>query len=174
MTSLTPETTHPHEGPPLEAMSAIWSGELRSHGRRVTKQRLAVLAAVHGHPHSTAEEIVRHVREDLPTITVQSIYVVLADLTAIEMLRKFQPPGTPGLYETRTDDNHHHAFCIRCGRVEDVDCSVGEAPCLTPSESHGMTVLSADIVYRAICADCAAREAAEQESGSGPSAAVAP
>lgn len=131
-----------------------WSTALRSKGRRVTKQRLAVLSAIQENPHSTAEEIVQGVRHKIPTITVQSVYVVLADLVDIGMIQRFEPPGTPALYETRTGDNHHHAFCIRCGKVEDVDCAVGHAPCLTPNNFHGMTLLSADVLYQGICANC--------------------
>lgn len=136
--------------------TAAWSGRLRAHGRRVTKQRLAVLDAVEHRPHSTAEEVVAGVRTVLPAITVQSVYVVLSDLTAVGMLRKFEPPGSPALYETRTGDNHHHAYCVRCGSVADVDCAVGHTPCLTPSEQHGMQLLAADVVYQGICAGCLA------------------
>lgn len=139
---------------PASAHTEAWSAQLRSKGRRVTRQRLAVLAAVHRNPHSPADTIVNAVREELPGITVQSVYVVLADLTDINMLRKFEPPGSAGLFETRTGDNHHHAYCIRCGKVEDVDCAIGPAPCLTPNDFHGMALLSADVLYRGICADC--------------------
>jgi len=75
-----------------------------------------------------------------------------------DLLRKFEPPGTPGLYETRTGDNHHHAFCIRCGKVQDVDCAIGSAPCLTPSDFHGMALISADVLYQGICTDCQTEE----------------
>lgn len=141
-----------HEG--RVVTSEDWSAQLRAQGRRVTRQRLAVLAAAQDHPHSSAEQIAEFVREQLPSISTQSVYVVLTDLTTLEMLRKFEPPGRPALYETRTGDNHHHAYCIRCGRVEDVDCAVGAAPCLTPSDFHGMALLSADVLYRGICSDC--------------------
>lgn len=137
-----------------EVLKTAWSTTLRAQGRRVTKQRLAVLHAVYQNPHSTAEQIVGFVRQEMPQITVQSVYVVLTDLVDINMLRRFEPPGTAALYETRTGDNHHHAFCIRCGKVEDVDCAVGSAPCLTPSDFHGMMVLSADVLYQGICAQC--------------------
>lgn len=140
--------------PQATSHQEAWSAQLRAKGRRVTKQRLAVLTAVHEHPHSTADAIVTAVRQELAGITVQSVYVILADLTDINMLRKFEPPGSASLYETRTGDNHHHAYCIRCGKVEDVDCAVGAAPCLTPNNFHGMAVLSADVLYRAICANC--------------------
>ena len=165
-----PEPEHPLHGCsptgvlPLAAEPATglftesWSQNLRAKGRRVTKQRLAVLRAVQDHPHANAEEIVTAVRQEIPTITVQSVYVILTDLTNIDMLRKFEPPGTPGLYETRTGDNHHHAFCIRCGKVQDVDCAVGSAPCLTPSDFHGMALISADVLYQGICANCQTEE----------------
>ena len=166
MTLVQPDTSQELMGESLESLHARWSGELRAHGRRVTRQRLAVLTAVHQHQHSPAEDIVTFVRKDLPNITVQSVYVVLADLTEIEMLRKFQPPNTPALYETRTTDNHHHALCIGCGRVEDVDCALGEAPCLTPSESHGMTIIAADIVFRGLCAACQQQAHAEDSEES--------
>lgn len=143
-------TAIPEAGSHKEA----WSAQLRAKGHRVTKQRLAVLNAVHQNPHSTADAIVTAVRRELAGITVQSVYVILTDLTDIKMLRKFEPPGSASLYETRTGDNHHHAYCIRCGKVEDVDCAIGESPCLTPSSFHGMAILSADVLYRGICINC--------------------
>jgi Fur family transcriptional regulator, stress-responsive regulator len=122
-----------------------WAAALRAHGRRVTKQRLAVLAAVERHPHSPAESILSAARAELPELTAQSVYVVLGDLTDLHMLRRFEPPHSPALYETRVGDNHHHAICISCGRVEDVDCAVGHAPCL---------IQIADVMYQGICQDC--------------------
>lgn len=142
-----------------------WTSHLRSHGRRVTKQRLAVLDAVDAVPHATAEETVRQVRSVLPNMSVQSVYVVLADLAAIGMVSKFEPPGSPARYEIRTGDNHHHAYCIRCGVIRDVPCAVGHAPCLTPSQDHGFELLSAEVVYRGICPQCQqAAAAADREA----------
>jgi Fe2+ or Zn2+ uptake regulation protein len=131
-----------------------FSDQLRSQGRRVTRQRLEILAAVEGSPHATAEEITALVRNVLPEISLQSVYSVLTDLTGLGMLRKFEAPGSAGRYETRVGDNHHHAVCSGCGRIEDVECSVGHAPCLTPADSHGMTIEIAEVLYRGICADC--------------------
>ncbi|WP_299166966.1 Fur family transcriptional regulator [uncultured Arthrobacter sp.] len=142
-----------------------WAGSLRSAGRRVTKQRLAVLAAVERSPHSTADDVVSAVRAELADITVQSVYVVLADLTVSGLLRRIETPNSPARYETRVNDNHHHAVCTGCGRIEDVDCAVGHAPCLTPAWSPGsgqMTIQIADVVYQGVCNDC--REASREES----------
>mgnify|MGYP003520761394 CR=1 FL=1 len=141
-----------------------WSAQLRAHGRRVTKQRLAVLDAVDHSPHAGADEVAAIVRATLPDISLQSVYVVLTDLTETGMLRRIEPPHSPARYETRVDDNHHHAMCTGCGRIEDVDCAVGHAPCLTPSDTHGMTIQIADVLYQGLCADCAAKPAAAGKS----------
>ncbi|MFB0834122.1 Fur family transcriptional regulator [Arthrobacter halodurans] len=131
-----------------------YSDRLRDHGLRVTRQRLAVLAALEDRPHSSADIVVAEVRRDLPDVSIQSVYNVLNDLTARGLLRRFSPPHSPALYETRVDDNHHHAVCTSCGRVEDVECAVGHAPCLTPSDDHGMAIQIADVLYQGVCEDC--------------------
>lgn len=141
-----------------------WSAQLRAHGRRVTKQRLAVLDAVDHSPHAGADEVAAAVRATLPEISLQSVYVVLTDLTDTGLLRRIEPPHSPARYETRVDDNHHHAMCTGCGRIEDVDCAVGHAPCLTPSDTHGMTIQIADVLYQGLCADCAAKANAAKTS----------
>ncbi len=136
-----------------------WEQQLHSHDRRVTKQRLAVLAAVARSPHATAEAVTEAVRAELPSITLQSVYVVLADLAGLGMLRRIEPPNSAARYETRTGDNHHHAICTGCGRIEDVDCAVGHAPCLTPGLDAGATIghiVIADVLYQGTCSDCAA------------------
>ncbi|KAD4060258.1 transcriptional repressor [Arthrobacter yangruifuii] len=138
-----------------EETTAAWSAELRMHGRRVTKQRLAVLRAVDAAPHSVADDVAAGARNDLPDISLQSVYVVLADLVEIGLLRKIETPDSPARYETRVNDNHHHAVCTGCGRIEDVDCAVGHAPCLTPGNPTGMTIQIADVLYRGLCTDCA-------------------
>ncbi len=141
---------------PHRAREAQWSQELRGNGRRVTRQRLAVLAAVERSPHATADDAAA-VREELPHIAVQSVYVILADLTELGLLRRIETPSSPARYETRVGDNHHHAVCTGCGRIEDVDCAVGHAPCLTPqfpAGSAGMAIQIADVLYRGLCAEC--------------------
>ncbi len=147
---------------PHRAREAQWSQELRGNGRRVTRQRLAVLAAVERSPHATADDAAAAVREELPHIAVQSVYVILADLTELGLLRRIETPSSPARYETRVGDNHHHAVCTGCGRIEDVDCAVGHAPCLTPqfpAGSAGMAIQIADVLYRGLCAEC--RDAAD-------------
>lgn len=139
---------------PRTADAQYWGAALRGLSRRVTKQRLAVLDAVHRRPHATAEEVLTVARSQLPDLTVQSVYVVLTDVTTWGLVRKLDAPGSPARYETRTGDNHHHVMCIRCGTVQDVTCVVGHAPCLDPSETGGMRIVTADVLFRGICRRC--------------------
>lgn len=141
---------------PATGTLETWSRVLHGLGRRVTRQRLAVLEAVQASPHATAEMVLASAQGTLPGLTAQSVYQVLGDLSEAGLLRKLQTPGSPARYETRIGDNHHHVMCIRCGAVQDVTCVVGHAPCLTPSEDGGMQILAAEVLFQGICAQCQA------------------
>ena len=127
---------------------------LRSRGLRVTGQRLAVLAAVAREPHATADAITASVRRELGAISVQGVYDALGALTDAGLVRRIEPAGSPALFECRVDDNHHHLICRTCGRVTDVDCAVGAAPCLTPADDFGFEIEEAEVVYWGRCATC--------------------
>jgi Fur family ferric uptake transcriptional regulator len=129
---------------------------LRLRGLRVTAPRVAVLEAVEALPHSDADAVLRQARTALPTVSVQAVYDVLHALTDAGLLRRIEPAGHPARYERRVDDNHHHVVCRRCGAVGDVDCAVGEAPCLTPSSTSGFVVDTAEVTFWGLCPDCRA------------------
>lgn len=133
------------------------AAELRRHGVQVTAQRLAVMRAVSDSPHSTADSIAAQARQGIGAISRQSVYDTLALLVAKGVLRRIQPAGSPALYEDRTGDNHHHLICRECGQVVDVDCAVGAAPCLTPSQSLGFEVDEAEVAYMGRCPMCQTR-----------------
>ena len=130
---------------------------LRSHGLQVTAQRVAVLAAVSRQPHGTADDIAQLVRAEIGVISRQAVYDALAVLADKGLVRRIQPAGSPARYEDRTGDNHHHLICRTCGRMVDVDCAVGAAPCLTPSDDAGYEVDEAEVVYWGHCPSCLAR-----------------
>jgi Fe2+ or Zn2+ uptake regulation protein len=127
---------------------------LRTHDLRVTRPRLAVLQAVDSHPHADTNSIIDHVREELPEVSHQAVYDVLAALTRAGLLRRIQPRGSVARYEARVGDNHHHVVCRSCGAVADVDCAVGASPCLTASENHGYMIEEAEVIYWGLCPDC--------------------
>ena len=131
---------------------------LRGASLRVTRPRVAVLAAVEDNPHATTDAIIEAVRADLGEVSHQAVYDVLRALTTAGLLRRIQPSGSVARYESRVGDNHHHAVCRSCGAIADVDCVVGDAPCLSASQDHGFLIDEAEVVYWGTCPRCAARE----------------
>jgi Fe2+ or Zn2+ uptake regulation protein len=127
---------------------------LRERGIQVTAQRLAVLRAVAGHPHIAADGVVEIVRAEIGAISLQSVYDALAVLVAGGLIRRIQPAGSPARFENRVGDNHHHLICRVCGRMVDVDCAVGSAPCLTPVDDKGYEIDETQVVYWGRCPDC--------------------
>ena len=128
---------------------------LREASLRVTRPRQAVLATVHEHPHLDTEALIRLVRDEVPTVSHQAVYDVLRVLVHAGLVRRFQPAGATARYEARVGDNHHHVVCRSCGRIADVDCAVGHAPCLTASDDHGFRVDEAEVVWWGLCPACA-------------------
>jgi Fur family ferric uptake transcriptional regulator len=133
--------------------------QLRGAGLRVTAGRVAVLEAVAGVPHATADDVVRTVRGSLGSVSVQAVYDALHALTEAGLLRRIEPAGHPARYERRVGDNHHHVVCRSCGVVADVDCTVGHAPCLAPSDDHGFVLDLAEVTFWGLCPQCAAARA---------------
>ena len=142
--------------------------QLRAADLRVTRPRIAVLEAVQANPHADTETIFSTVRGGLPDVSRQAVYDVLHALTAAGLVRRIQPSGLVARYESRVGDNHHHVVCRDCGVIGDVDCAVGDVPCLTPSDDggslEGFAVDEAEVIYWGLCPDCAA----QQTSGSQP------
>ncbi len=127
---------------------------LRDSDLRVTRPRVAVLTAVHGHPHVDTDSIIGHVRRDLGAVSHQAVYNVLQALTDAGLVRRIQPPGSVARYEARVGDNHHHLVCRSCGAIVDVDCATGETPCLSASDDQGYTIDEAEVVYWGLCPHC--------------------
>jgi Fur family transcriptional regulator, stress-responsive regulator len=125
---------------------------------RVTRPRVAVLEALRDHPHADTETILSAVRNGLPDVSRQAVYDVLNALTAVGLVRRIQPLGMVARYESRVGDNHHHVVCRSCGVIADVDCAVGEAPCLTPSNNdavlEGFVLDEAEVIYWGLCPQC--------------------
>ncbi|MFP5334114.1 MAG: Fur family transcriptional regulator [Actinomycetes bacterium] len=127
---------------------------LRGAALRVTRPRLAVLAAVQAHPHADTDSIIEAVRQEHPSVSHQAVYDVLRALTSAGLVRRIQPTGSVARYESRVGDNHHHVVCRSCGQIADVDCAVGQTPCLTASDDHGFAIDEAEVVYWGVCPEC--------------------
>ena len=128
--------------------------QLRKADLRVTRPRVAVLEAVHSRPHADTDTIFTAVRTELPEVSRQAMYDVLNALTDAGLVRRIQPSGSVARYESRVSDNHHHVVCRSCGTIADVDCAVGDAPCLTAASDHGFALDEAEVIYWGLCPDC--------------------
>ncbi|MFD1506829.1 transcriptional repressor [Georgenia yuyongxinii] len=144
-------------------MAATFPELLRQAGLRVTAPRLAVLAEVAEHPHADVETIRRGVLDRLGAVSTQAVYDVLHALTSAGILRRIEPEGSPGRYEMHRGDNHHHLVCRGCGRLEDVPCAVGAAPCLHASTDHGFVIDTAEVIYWGTCPSCLSETVSTKE-----------
>jgi Fur family ferric uptake transcriptional regulator len=127
---------------------------LRGADLRVTRPRVAVLSAVHDHPHADTDSLIGAVRGSLPAVSHQAVYDVLRALTTAGLVRRIQPSGSVARYESRVGDNHHHVVCRSCGDIADVDCAVGEAPCLHASSDSGFAIDEAEVIFWGLCPAC--------------------
>ncbi|MGY2066577.1 Fur family transcriptional regulator [Blastococcus sp. SYSU DS0619] len=139
-------------------METTWTHQLREAGLRVTRPRLSVLSVLADHPHADADTIVTGARQLHPSLSPQAVYGVLKAFVSAGIARRIEPAGAPALFELRVGDNHHHLVCRSCGAVADVDCVVGAAPCLSPSDTAGFVVDEAEVVFWGLCATCRSRD----------------
>lgn len=142
--------------------TAVYAEQLRVVGLRVTRPRVGILWAVEANPHADTESIFGVVRAALPEVSRQTVYDVLHALTEVGLLRRFQPSGSVARYETRVGDNHHHFVCRGCGAIADVDCSVGETPCLIPSDECGFLLDETEVIYWGFCQACSGGASSNQ------------
>ena len=134
---------------------------LREHGLRVTKPRLAVLDILAEGGHLEVDDIARRARTRLDSVSTQAVYDVLGALSRAGLARRLEPAGSPARYEARVGDNHHHIVCRGCGEIADVDCTVGERPCLTPAAGHGYELDEAEVTFWGLCPACQQRRRAD-------------
>ena len=134
---------------------------LRAHGLRVTRPRLAVLEVLTEGGHLEVEDIAQKARTRLDSVSTQAVYDVLGALSRAGLARRIEPAGSPARYEARVGDNHHHIVCRGCGAIADVDCAVGERPCLSPGDAQGFVLDEAEVTFWGLCPDCQARRLAE-------------
>ena len=135
---------------------------LKGASLRVTRPRVAVLEALDQHPHADTDTVAQWVREHLGAVSTQAVYDVLRALTEAGLVRRIEPAGSPARFERRVGDNHHHIVCRDCGSLADVDCAVGQTPCLTAADSHGFVVDEAEVTYWGTCPSCSFHKSSTQ------------
>jgi len=144
----------------------MWGEDaLRSHGLRVTRPRLAVLDVLtESHEHLDVDQIAARVRTRLDSVSTQAVYDVLSALSRAGLARRIEPAGSPARFEARAGDNHHHIVCRGCGTTADVDCAVGRAPCLDPSNEAGFEIDEAEVTFWGLCPTCQLHRTEDQSA----------
>lgn len=145
-----------------ESLVPTVAAELRGVGLRVTAARVALLETVREGDHLSVEAIAAGVRDRVGHVSLQAVYDALGALAEAGLVRRIEPAGGPARFEGRVSDNHHHVICRSCGRVADVDCAVGEAPCLTASDDHGFSIGEAEVTYWGLCPGCSTAASSER------------
>ncbi|SDJ03812.1 Fur family transcriptional regulator, ferric uptake regulator [Frankineae bacterium MT45] len=145
---------------------------LRGAELRVTRPRVAVLNAVYENPHADTDQLLSFARKDLGDVSHQAVYDVLRALTGAGLVRRIEPAGSSARYESRVADNHHHLVCRSCGVVADVDCAVGDTPCLTAADSQGFVIDEAEVIYWGLCPDCTAATPSASSVATNPAVSV--
>lgn len=148
---------------------AYWQAKLRAAGLRATTGRVEALRSLAHLRHATTAELHAAVAKSMGSVSVQSMHNIMHDLTEHDLVYKVDLPYSSGaVYEIFENDNHHHVQCVVCHRLEDIDCVIGEAPCVTPSHTHGMRLLQAAITFRGVCQSCESRIGEEQTASQAP------
>jgi Fe2+ or Zn2+ uptake regulation protein len=100
---------------------------LETNGQRYTEQRAAVYRFLMGtESHPTADDVFTSVRHEIPDISLATVYKSLETLVSCGLAIKLTYGDGSARYDGRTDQ-HHHARCLRCGRVTDVPATIDAA-----------------------------------------------
>jgi Fe2+ or Zn2+ uptake regulation protein len=91
-------------------------------------------------------------REEMPTISLRTVYQTLNDLVALGEIQQFGVGTGAARFDPATGA-HHHLVCLRCGAMRDVHCDLAG---LSPPgrQHHGFTVSGAEVIFRGLCAEC--------------------
>jgi Fe2+ or Zn2+ uptake regulation protein len=129
---------------------------LRERGQRVTSQRLVIGRLLRElDRHVTAEEVLRRASEQLPGVSLPTVYATLDLLAELGEARRVSVGG-PVLYDPRVED-HAHVRCRACGRVDDLDVPLDAVAALRAARAAGFAAETAELVVEGRCAACAAR-----------------
>src|SRR5947208_3933252 len=119
------------------------AGLRRARGYRATSQRLVTHEALHdAGRHLTAEQVLSMVAPRLPGVSLPTVYATLDLLEELGLVRRVHTP-TALLFDPRADE-HAHALCRRCGRVEDVDVAPPATDALRAAAAAGFSEVAAE------------------------------
>lgn len=141
------------------------TSELRAHGLRMTRQRQVIAEVLQkAGEHLDAPEVLRRARLQLPGLHLATVYRALESLKKlgiIDELDLMHVRGSGHYYEARTDKDHMHFTCQRCGGVFEIQTPLFERLKGQIEGKHGLTIRVARLELGGYCGPCASK--VEQE-----------
>jgi Fur family transcriptional regulator, peroxide stress response regulator len=136
----------------------------RATHKRATRQLEAVFQALQGDSsHPFADEVYRRVRQELPRISLATVYRNLQRLVEDGKIRTVLLGERVARYDPETSD-HDHFICQSCGRVIDLFLERARQIDLTPLANDGYIVTTHNLMIYGVCQVCTARrETAEPQ-----------
>jgi len=143
-----------------QAFDSELTAVLHGRGQRVTPQRLILHRLLRASPqHLTAEELLERSRDALPNVSLPTVYATLELFEQLGVIRRVPGTGPAQVYDSRVD-LHHHARCLRCGRVSDLDADLDAAAAAAAARAQGFAPERVEVVVTGLCGDCAAAPSA--------------
>jgi len=139
--------------------------QLRKCNLRATNQRLAIMQVMmESHSHPSAEDVFLQLKHSHPTLSLSTVYKTLQIMAEMGVLLTIDT----GIGSQRFDGQvypHHHAVCVRCGKVYDVD--FGKFP--VKLDSHdilpGFNVQTTKITFSGTCQVCESLDKRDATTG---------
>ncbi|HEV2763167.1 MAG TPA: Fur family transcriptional regulator [Pyrinomonadaceae bacterium] len=108
-----------------QAREAVLREKLQARGGHLTQQRAAVFRFIQQAPHHpTAEEVYLAVKQELPRLSLATVYKNLEALVTAGAISKLTYGDAAARYDMRTD-HHYHTRCLGCGKIWDIDPGQG-------------------------------------------------
>ncbi len=127
---------------------------LAGNGLRMTRQRRTVYNVLMKHrDHPTAEEVFRRVKDDLPNISLGTVYNCLEAMVGCGLIRQVNRDRESTRFCANLSE-HAHFHCAACGRVHDVDLPREMLAKLAPPPATGFAVDACDLTFRGTCPAC--------------------
>lgn len=126
----------------------------RKNGLSLTVQRRAILENLSSRTdHPTADQIYAAIQGKIAGVSRTTVYRVLETFVQLELAQKISNPEAKARFDADTS-RHHHASCVQCEKIIDIDSSVLPDIDLSSADLKGFEVFDCSVVVVGLCQDC--------------------
>lgn len=125
---------------------------------KYSKQRELILNyVINSREHPTADMVYKSVKQEIPNISLGTVYRNLNQLSDMNLIRKVTLPNKITRFDQAYSE-HCHLYCNNCGLVMDIDKEIMDKTCNMVSNLTDCEIISHDIVFVGICHKCKKEE----------------